>query len=1461
MQGVLGRRKKSGVVTEFYTLSQYSLDAFRNEDDFMAGQLPPRQVICDEIMRVEAQEEGFWVHLDDRIIELVELEESSAYRWLKRLRKVLGDRVDVGAEAVHKPLPARQEEQRLPLCEGILFKNDKKKGLKSGYYVMFDSSLEYYSSQADFDAGAEVRGLVLFNEVLFFQEVEKGFVLTVDGGPGKGERLVELHSPSQDTLKSWMDAMKSILQPMLLDKFVTSATGQANSAVATVREQDEVLIEGTLSCKKAFRFCMLFTDRFEYFTSKEEYDKAPQIPRGAVYLTELDGFELSDEGFAFHIAGRRVDYKTDAKTHKDWIEAWEQAEGREIAEGIERYEKALKNEQKTASAKRTEETNGSQNATKPSANGPGPKSLVDRGPTDHFIPKQGQKEEVEDDRMTTASTNIGARSAALSGMSTATSVEDWDSSPTVAEQQAATSIQRKWRQRQSLSQTPPAKPVNAEKRMGTLKSAEVLPAKKSIKGGAHGGTNVKQPNGVSRTPRTSSDGKENDRPRRSSLASSNSETRTAEKKRVTLIEGIESWEGTFEHLADEVLEDEKKASPMTDQKSSVPKPQQLPSKAPVAVRPQSARERAQTESSEREGSHSVPYFKRAPGKLPEKKTAQPSQAIPEAKSQAIPEAKSQAIPSSKSHPVLPLRRTSSTFQSPYSSATQTPYSSAAPTPRRSSGNVQLASMLFKDVRMEGTLGIDVLGQRELRYFVVCRDNLQMYSCLEDVEKWPPQVRIGASDIRGFKVSSTFITLVMDAQNVTLRVRESSMVEPWLAALKEMVKTVEDLTIDNGLPAYEGPIKLGHRSKLEDRYGVLYKDRFETYTDRIDFKRGNKPVLCFVLGDIDSFEVQNANFMIQVRERTLKYYVYRQVDMRDWARAWYDVLAIKDAAAKSVKKWDRREINARNHKEWVANVSVVEGKVYQGPVGWEYPNGAIEPRYLVICKDRLEFFSDPRPNEQGQGNSPLHTTIKLRDMRGLKVVDDGFYIDTVSRSSKAPPPRIKVRLGEPELLDTWVFHLKTVIDRYHTDEVLAEDEVIVPQSNAMRMHPLEAIPPNSLFAVPKKEMMQSELQHPLVQSWISKESPTHSGLLGIMRAGEMTLRFFTLFPDRLDAWNRPMDAASCLRPVLHIPMSDIRSVETVSSGLIVNCRGKKIGIHVSTNNELHEWSQALLKALAPASRSSSVPPRGMNNTALKTRVLSTERTSTVGRARSEERSRRSASPRSTVPKGAQSYYARHPFPESQPITDARQRTEFFKDRAINGRVNLPHNSTAGGEYANGDVSAKVSGAREEIVRPMESVTQKINHESERTLKPGPEPGWCPWSKVTCMEDNGGYTPPRSRSPTPSPRASPRTTPCASPRTSPRAEVTQKINCADDRTFSRPVRDQFTPKVNGTDRAPLKREVTPRRSVSDAPFKVTDVGKPGRGWGSKDPHSNSLDRTAPLAQRQHHAYSMSRARTPR
>jgi len=118
-----------------------------------------------------------------------------------------------------------------------------------------------------------------------------------------------------------------------------------------------------------------------------------------------------------------------------------------------------------------------------------------------------------------------------------------------------------------------------------------------------------------------------------------------------------------------------------------------------------------------------------------------------------------------------------------------------------------------------------------------------------------------------------------------------------------------------------------------------------------------------------------------------------------------------------------------------------------------------------------------------------------------------------------------------------------------------------------------------------------------------EGLKHHGMLGVRPSGQLVTGYFVLFEDRLDFWNRPQDAANRLKPCGRIKLVDVRSLEVVSGGFILNHKGRKMGLNVRHNDDLHDWSMALLTALAPksptkASKGFSPPGRSFSQDAAK-----------------------------------------------------------------------------------------------------------------------------------------------------------------------------------------------------------------------------------------------------------------------
>eukprot|EP00927_Polykrikos_kofoidii_P056019 TRINITY_DN5019_c0_g1_i2.p1 TRINITY_DN5019_c0_g1~~TRINITY_DN5019_c0_g1_i2.p1 ORF type:complete len:1594 (-),score=222.29 TRINITY_DN5019_c0_g1_i2:236-5017(-) len=293
-------------------------------------------------------------------------------------------------------------------------------------------------------------------------------------------------------------------------------------------------------------------------------------------------------------------------------------------------------------------------------------------------------------------------------------------------------------------------------------------------------------------------------------------------------------------------------------------------------------------------------------------------------------------------------------------------------------------------------------------------------------------------------------------------------------------------------------------------------------------------------------------------------------------------------------------------------------------------GVFQPKHLEILKGKtkcmLRFFEAVDGRMQ-----KLHLEILVGDIRAFRVTDDGFIISTYRRDFK---------LKAIDDLDRWVVAFKDVF-KEETDLEAENRSGSSPHSSARssprsprgppaanrspprtprnrsssprRLPPtasreedewisgiegmggFSATQPAKASAASKPRWPNDELKDPHLERWLAaladKDPPVHHGLLGVQPQGKLVSGYFVLFRERLDFWNRPAEAATGMRPRGRIQMSDVRSIESVSTGLIMNYKGRKMGLHVRCNEDLQQWSNALLGVLAPSapSRSRSATP--------------------------------------------------------------------------------------------------------------------------------------------------------------------------------------------------------------------------------------------------------------------------------
>lgn len=545
----------------------------------------------------------------------------------------------------------------------------------------------------------------------------------------------------------------------------------------------------------------------------------------------------------------------------------------------------------------------------------------------------------------------------------------------------------------------------------------------------------------------------------------------------------------------------------------------------------------------------------------------------------------------------------------------------SPRTRLSASGVKISSPRASKQALEyihhGRLRVDISGKPEVRCFAVsqvglhiARDTAAMVS-----ETWQKEVPV--MDIRGYRVTENHIVVITGREQITLRKadKDKDDLDVWLRALQEMASHVDELhRAEPGRVVQQGVLKVRLRSGPEERLCFLYPDRFETFRSKEEMSEGGKPGMLIKFSDVESLEVQGATFGLQVRDRWLQFQAGNQEAAEAWVDSWRTSLARAQQAQSSPSQvMVPSQFDAQSQPPATPGFED-PGILHSGLVDVVLPDGSTVCRQLVARRDCLEICSVSEGADGVEVAIP-EDKLMLRDMRGVKAADEGFVVIMKDR-------KIKLLVVDDQELDRWVNFMRDVISGLRAE---AEKEMESTPWNpvvARSGSPSSSLPPGPTVRMPlkltpspavrnqacqkvtsrlhpagqtngslasmgtpdrngnhsRREFLQKSLTHHQVKAWLDATTPIHHGLMAVLQENEMAWRFFALFTDRLDCWMKPMDAASGINPMLSIPFSSIKSVETVGGGFRLSCWETKFGVHVSSQADLRDWSRALLQAL-------------------------------------------------------------------------------------------------------------------------------------------------------------------------------------------------------------------------------------------------------------------------------------------
>jgi hypothetical protein len=511
----------------------------------------------------------------------------------------------------------------------------------------------------------------------------------------------------------------------------------------------------------------------------------------------------------------------------------------------------------------------------------------------------------------------------------------------------------------------------------------------------------------------------------------------------------------------------------------------------------------------------------------------------------------------------------------------------------------------------GEIGLVRKNKTEHLALAATATDVQVFNDMEGVysSSQHPRMRVLGCDIRAVKpFDKGFLIELNNAQEIEFQCGSQDEVDEWVATVKATVKNKPKSSPGPAPPSphqandllMEGPclIALGG-GKPQREHVRLYQDCFEYAVDQSAIEKPSETTTQPLRGvqSVDPLS-NNPGFVIKLEVGgTIEMRVTTKEKER-WQRAWQQFIGNKPPQTPKAKIVPAvppsPKIQVKSPSK-TSKVALGTGVIYEGCVGiTNMKKGGIDQKYMVVENSTtvpgrimLRLFANP------DDASSAEFEVPLTDVKSFSVTDDGMVIDTPQRKLN-----LKVHEG-PVTISAWEHAFRNCFRNPSSSNGLTprtpraagqlpSTSQLVTENNWLKGMTDGVASGFAMSTDSKPKWSNAPLQDSRLQSWLenlkSRDPPLQYGLLGVQPQGQLVTGFFVLFKDRLDFWNAPVDASSGLRPNGRFYLADVRSVEMVNSGLILNHKGRKMGLCTSTNQELHKWCNALLASLAPSSSS-------------------------------------------------------------------------------------------------------------------------------------------------------------------------------------------------------------------------------------------------------------------------------------
>lgn len=486
---------------------------------------------------------------------------------------------------------------------------------------------------------------------------------------------------------------------------------------------------------------------------------------------------------------------------------------------------------------------------------------------------------------------------------------------------------------------------------------------------------------------------------------------------------------------------------------------------------------------------------------------------------------------------------------------------------------------------------DASRAADTRHLVLWEDQFSFFTSEEEFgAQQRPRKQVPLDALLGVKVDEDTVTLSLSDRELSFRVAGRKDAEGWGKAFdgarSQQAASAEEVEPEgsqvDALCLHEGELTMSQTAAAGQRdawlapvsgiHFVLYQDRLEWFLTP-EALQGGSPDGRIAIEDIEDLEYEDTQVGIHTSDGFIRVLQEEHDgDMQAWIDAFAQILET-DEPYEPYEPADRT---------FETNADLSEGPsrcVHEGLLYLVGPDHIEEPRHVVLYGDKIDFFDSQAESDAGDAPSFSFETAEVRQ---LTVRDD-------------PAPGFSIGLDDEQLelvmpqdadFEAWISALRSVMEQ-SADKASAEPQQAPALSSPLAMSSASTATTATAFGskthAAAEQPLWQEMADPRVVSWLesARSCPADMayfhGVLWLQRAQKQLPRFCVLYTDRIDSWASPLQAARRQPPEGRIMLSDVRGLSVIGGGLVLNLKGRKMGIYIEDAACRQGWTKALQAA--------------------------------------------------------------------------------------------------------------------------------------------------------------------------------------------------------------------------------------------------------------------------------------------